>query len=387
MRFIAKRSDLLDALSLVTKVSDEKSPMDVLSKVKFETSKGQLTLSCTNLVVEQKLSFPISIQKEGGFAVNAKMIYGIIKNMYSDDVEFNVDDEKYWVHIKSGKVKAKIAASSVDEFPDFSEVGKDVETISLPVEKITVLIDFTSFCMLHDEGRPHLNCMLLELENNTLRGVCTDGHRLSLYELPVENKKDMRYQIPERGLKVIQHLLSMRGEEISLGKYGNMVLFRREVSLGKHDDNDMIDQMMDIVVLIKESDGRFPPYDNVIPKEFTKKCIVPQKLFHDSLKRAMFIVKGDKQNYVKFEFLNGEDLSISGEDLSIGGIKDIIPVQFDCKEDFTIGFNGSYLLDFINSLSDTKNVLLFFNGETDACKVSSEEDLENFTGIIMPIRM
>jgi len=359
--------------------------MDVLFKVMFETFGGKLQLSCTNLAVEQKLSFPVSVQKENSFAVSAKNIYELVKSMYSDNVEFILDEEKYWVNFKSGKVKGRLAASSIDEFPEFSTIDVE-ETTPIPSEKLKLLIDMTYFSICKDEGRPHLNSMLLEMEDEVLTGVGTDGHRLSKYSLSLEGIPTLRFLLPEKGLGVLKSLVGTRGEEIKIGKSSNKIFVQREVSLGKA-EGEMIEQMMDISLVIREPEARFPPYDKVIPKSFEKSCKVSQNVFYEALKRAMFIAKSGEQNYIALQFTNGEDLKISGDDLSIGGINDVINVEFDHSEEFTIGFNGSYLLEFVGALSDSKELLLYFNEDTDACKITSPDEAEYYTGIVMPVRI
>lgn len=381
MKFKANRNDLVSALSLATKVSKDKSPMEVLSKVAFVVSNGTLQLSTTNLSVEEKISFPVSVQEDGSFAVNAKSIYNMIKSMYSDTVEFSLD-EKFWVRFKCGKVKAKLAASSIEEFPDFSSCD-DVDTIFISGEKLKLLMRMTDFCICKDEGRPHLNSLLLSMGNDTITTVGTDGHKLSKYTLPMEGVPTADYQISAAGLGVLNSLVVMRGEELSLGRSGNKIFVQREVSLSAA-QGEMIEQTMKVSLVIREHEGKFAPYEKVIPTSFDKQCIVNRHEFYSALKRAMLIAGTGDQHFVNLQF-NGTELKISGEDVTVGEIDDVVSVEFDSDQEFTIGFNGEYLLEMVSALSDSKDILLYFNGPREACKITSPDEIEYYIGVIMPI--
>jgi hypothetical protein len=63
-----------------------------------------------------------------------------------------------------------------------------VERISLPEATLKELIERTAFAMANQDVRYYLNGLLLDLRDNALRCVATDGHRLALCETRLETR-------------------------------------------------------------------------------------------------------------------------------------------------------------------------------------------------------
>ena len=71
-------------------------------------------------------------------------------------------------------------------FPKRENSDSDV-VVTLPQKQIGQLIDQVSFAMAQQDVRVFLNGMLLEISENTLRAVATDGHRLAMASKPCQS--------------------------------------------------------------------------------------------------------------------------------------------------------------------------------------------------------
>ena len=91
------------------------------------------------------------------------------------------------------KVVFSLSTLPSEDFPD-SEGAHYTDEISLPQSALKSLLDETSFAMASQDVRYYLNGLLLEREDNILRAVATDGHRLALGSLSTTNTVDKKKQ-------------------------------------------------------------------------------------------------------------------------------------------------------------------------------------------------
>ena len=71
------------------------------------------------------------------------------------------------------------------------------------------LIDHTGFSMAQQDVRYYLNGMLLEITENSLRAVSTDGHRLATTVAEVDTNGPANHQfiVPRKGILELARLL------------------------------------------------------------------------------------------------------------------------------------------------------------------------------------
>jgi len=67
--------------------------------------------------------------------------------------------------------------------------------------------------MAQQDVRYYLNGLLLETEGASLRAVATDGHRLALCEMTLEDKAKSNQQVivPRKGVLELQRILGTEG--------------------------------------------------------------------------------------------------------------------------------------------------------------------------------
>ena len=70
-----------------------------------------------------------------------------------------------------------------------------LERVTLPEATLKELIDRTAFAMAHQDVRYYLNGTLLDLREQALRCVATDGHRLALAQAQLETDVPSKQEV------------------------------------------------------------------------------------------------------------------------------------------------------------------------------------------------
>ena len=120
------------------------------------------------------------------------------------------------------------------------------------------LIDQVSFAMAQQDVRVFLNGMLLEVGDNTLRAVATDGHRLAMASQTCETNAQSgvikQAIVPRKAVVEMGRLLDEEDENLSLQLGSNHL----KVTKGG------------VTLTTKLVDGQFPDYEKVVPKDASR---------------------------------------------------------------------------------------------------------------------
>ncbi len=183
MHVIVAKRDLLRVLARCQGVADKKSTMPVLGNVLLEATDDVLRLSATDLVLAVSGEVEAESRKPGSVAVGAKDLFERVRMMPEGQLALEVDDNSTMV-IRATTSARRYTIHGVpgEEFPGLPQAEKG-DWIELEAAVMSRLISSTYFSISSDETRLHLSSALFELEDNRLRMVTTDGHRLSKMEI------------------------------------------------------------------------------------------------------------------------------------------------------------------------------------------------------------
>src|SRR5690625_6076124 len=104
-------------------------------------------------------------------------------------VNAELDDNK--LTIRAGKSRFTLATLPASEFPS-SDQAETLQTYEVDQKTLRALLDKTAFAMANNDVRHYLNGLLVEFGEKTIRAVATDGHRLSLAEAEMTDRKSTR---------------------------------------------------------------------------------------------------------------------------------------------------------------------------------------------------
>lgn len=376
MEFKIEKASFLQGLYFAQGIADRKSTMPILANVLLRTDGAdQIMVAATDLNITVTSEIPCEVISEGGLTVGAKHLHDIVKSLPGDRLSFRRGENQY-AEISAGKVNYKVVGLADRDFPRLPN-HREVQCHKMDSAALRDLISKTFFSISTDETRYHLNGVLFECEQvgdrTVARMVSTDGHRLSKCErlMPGGPRLMPGILIPRKGLIELRRALENAAPQVEVGVHQGHVFLRTG----------------NTALSVKLHDAQFPPYEQVIPKDFERAVVAPHEALLDALKRIS-LVASDKTYGVRLRLSSG-CLRIESDNPDLGQASEEIDVDYRGAE-MTIGFNARYMIDLLGEI-DTPEVLLEFNGELDPGVLRPRDDKarpgNNYLGVVMPMRL
>lgn len=376
MKFSTNKDELVYAISIVEKFVPSKTPIPILSGIKFYTLGGRLNLATTD--IDMGINYTMdenhgnfNIQQDGAMVVNAKVISEIVRKLPSECIDFSLEGSQ--LTINSGELKMVLSCNDADDFPEISK--QDVSPCLRFDQKVFKdMIKKTIYARSEDYTlRPQLTGVLVECVDGVLNMVCLDGYRIAWRweEIDDGNLPSGNFSVivPGQTMLELTRIFSDDDDDsfmMLLGK--NRVEFRTE----------------HMVISSRVLEGNFIDYRKVMNIE-EKTCVVTQSnLLSSAIDRALVLVReGSKNNLFKFKIDNNV-MEVNAES-EIGNIQERIHCSGIEGEELLIAFNARFFIDTLRSI-DSTNVKLSFSGDMGPCIItpSNYEKQKNF---ILPVKL
>jgi DNA polymerase-3 subunit beta len=366
MRFSLQREVLLKPLQQVVNVVERRQTLPVLANLLVVVKQGQLSLTGTDLEVEMVARTTVDEARDGETTIPARKLFEIVRALPDGSrITITQTDEK--VTVQAGRSRFTLAVLSPNEFPAIEDIEL-AERIRIPEAALKELIERTSFAMAQQDVRYYLNGLLLDIRENMLRCVATDGHRLAMCETTLSTGPQTSRQIivPRKGVLELQRLLEGGDREVELEVGRNHLRLRRE----------------DLTFTSKLIDGRFPDYDAVIPIGADKEVRVDREALRAALQRAA-ILSNEKYRGVKVEVSPGQLRLIAHNPEQEEAQEEI---EADTRVDgLAVGFNVTYLLDALSALRD--DTVLIALRDANSSALLREASNNRCRHVVMPLRL
>jgi len=380
MRLTILRKDLLVALKLAVAATDAKATIPILSHVLIAYSKGSLVITGTDSEIQTSTCVPMTDSIDGSdygaITVPARKLFDIVKQLPAD-AEITIienNNTNTGIELRSGKSKFKLQSLSADDFPAAPVVDADSGTVfQLPSELLANAIKNIAYAMPNNDARYYLNGVFLELHDEGINCVATDGHRLAAVEsdavmFPTDEFPNRRSVILP--CKLINELKGMLDSEESI-----------EVSIDE--SHIQINVSTHLTITSKLIDGKYPDWHGVLPR---CRLLVTADLAR--LVRAL-----QQAKILSNEKYRGVRLALSTDKLVITGSN---PDQEESEieltvgyqgEPFEIGFNVDYLLSALETFNVSEVYLKFIDGNSSCLIQGDLEDGKAIYHVIMPMRL
>lgn len=362
MKIKLEKDQILTGIQIVQNIVSSKATLPILSNMLLETHNNKANLNTTDLDIGISCEIPVEILEEGAITIPAKRFSDIVRELPAGEIIISTKKNNQ-VDIEGNKCRFKLSGLPKEEFPKFPEF-KDKEVIKIGQSIFKEMIRLTSFAVSHEESRYVLNGILLEINDDIIRMVATDGRRLAKIERKLENllKKDVAVIIPLKAIQEIFRNLTDQGN-ISFIIGTNQVLF----------------DINGILIASRIIEGEFPNYNQVIPKPVAPKIKINTQVFLSAIRRANLLSTPDFQA-IKFEVFV-DKLVISKTTPDVGESREEIAAEYGGKE-MIVGFNPQYLIDMLKNIS-VESVELELSGPDKAGVIR----LDNYLYLVLPMRI
>jgi DNA polymerase III subunit beta len=366
MRFTVQREVLMRPLMQVVNVVERRQTMAILSNLLVVARNGRVSLTATDLEVEIKSNCAAEISQDGETTLPARKFADIVKAMSDGStIDFKLNADR--ATLSAGKSRFQLACLSAQDFPavEAADLGREV---SLPKSQLAEIIERAAFAMAHQDVRYYLNGLLLELKADALRGVATDGHRLSIVEVSSEHGVAERQQmiVPRKGVLELQRMVSDGDDPVVLA-FG-----RSHVQL-KFADGQFTSKLID---------GKFPDYESVVPAAAERRANINRLAFREALDRVA-ILSSEKYRGVRLEF-HDEHLDVTAHNPEQEEAHDAVSASGNCAG-LSVGFNVNYLKEALGALRGENILFCMRDGSSSA--LLREVDNDRVRQVVMPLKL
>ena len=257
MRFNINKSELLNALTIVSKGTASRSTIPVLSGVYIKAEGMGLVMETTDLERSIRYSVPALVEEEGTTVIPEKLLLDIVKNLPEAAVEFQTNDST--VTVSCGKSSFTLDAA---DFPPFPNVDVS-SSIEVPFAEFCSMVKRVAKVVSKDQSRAVLTGVLISTSDEGLRMVATDSYRLAVADIALEGVQE-NFEAIVSGvfLQEVAGLPKME-ENITIGLTANQIVFTYQ----------------NMVLINRRIEGNFPNYRQIIPQSWaTKTCFTTQEL-------------------------------------------------------------------------------------------------------------
>lgn len=363
----SKKETILKPLQIVNGIIERKQTLPILSNVLIEKQANKIRLTATDLEIQITtiVNNDSSDENNCAITIGGKKIQDILR-MLPDQSIISIETKENKAIIKSNKSKYTLQTLPSQDFPRLSEQLENTKKIALSQTKLKKLLESVQYAMANQDVRYYLNGVLIIIENNQLKVVATDGHRLAYNECDIEGNYDKQEIIlPRKAVTELCKLLNNSTEMVEL----------------EFTPQQIKASFSDIVLVTKVIDGKFPDYERVIPK-YTNHLNMDRTLIQQALQRAS-ILSNEKFRGVRI-VLTEKTFTIISSNSEQEEAQEEIETEYH-GEALDIGFNINYLLDGINNVH-SDNVILSFGDPNSSLLISSSEN-KDFRYVVMPMRI
>ncbi len=371
MQFSVDRTEFLNALGKVQNIVERKSSMPILSHIRITAVAQHILIEATDLEVGFRGSFPARILQEGSLATSGRKLFEIARNLTSNEMLVE-KKENNRVNISADEARFSLFGLSPEDFPDIPK-HDHLKTVEMEADALRRMIHCTVFSSAAEDGFYSTSGVYVEKiprdESVFLRMVATDGHRLSLMDLELENPADLEFEegvvLSKKGVTEISRLVENDGTiRFGMSKSSGLVLSGS------------------CLVAVRLLEGKFPNYHQVLAKGEQRIVELERKRFLEMLRR-MSIMTSDRHKGVRLELMP-DKLELSLNNPELGDAQEVMSVTYAGRI-FKAAFNPKYLMDAL-SVMQSEQVSLSFSDEQHGCTIQGEADV-GFLGLVMPMQL
>ena len=369
MRVEINRAVLAKVLKL-TRFAEKASTMPVANCIRFEANPVGVQLAATDFTASIQGTIPAETSEAGETAIPARPLRDIVNAMDGETVVLH-EERPGEVTIESGHSTFRLLTLDPSDFPAF--VSPPNKLLPWSSEILRKLLSQVEYAISSDSTRPHIAGTRVEYGPDIFRLAATDGHRLSVAEVPLEDglQGEFATTLPGAVLAEMRALTDVCGDAIQVSLNDGYLHVRGDLPEGK----------AAVQLALQVTEAQFPPYEKVIPESHTYAWEMDRADLLAALKR-MSVMASDNIFGVTFRALGGTatfDIANSStgsatEELSVDGV--------DVEEPVCV--NIRYFIQALDPLEGNV-VHLEFGNPLDPVVIRDEA--RRFVGVIMPMRV
>ena len=348
MKALCQREAFLSACQLASVAVAARDVKPILKNLKAIVQADRCTLMATDLELGIRLDVhSVKVEEPGDAIIPAARMISILRESTDTDLTIDANNDKCVVRGKFNEFE--MPSDDPANFPDIPSFAEE-KYHELTAGVLREMIRRTQFAVAVGEARFSATTgILLELDGDQAKLVGTDGRRLALAQGPAKahsehSTKGQMPVVPAKAMNLLERNLNEDEEVVQMAVRPNEVLIKTERAM-------MYSRLVE---------GRFPPYQQVIPQKNPIKVPLVVGPFQTAIRQAA-VMTDDESKRVIFAF-GKHKLTLQAHGSQAGRSHVELPVGYDGKP-IEISFDPKYLLEMLRVLdADTALTLELLDG-------------------------
>ena len=363
MKLICSKASLLKGVSIVSKAVPSRTTMPILNCILIDASANEIKLTANDMELGIETVIEGEIEERGIIALDAKFFSEIVRKLPDNDVVIESDDT-FQTTITCEKAKFNIVGKSGEDFSYLPYIEKN-ESISISQFTLKDVVRQTIFSIADNDTNKLMTGELFEINENRLRVVSLDGHRISIRNIELkESYSPLKVVVPGKTLQEISKILTGEAEDmVDIFFADNHILF-------EFDETKVVSRLIE---------GEYFHIDQMLSSDYDTKVKINKREFLSCIDRAtLLILEGDKKPII----LNIQDGSLQLKINSfVGSMNEEIEIEKEGK-DLLIGFNPKFFIDALRVIDDEEVTLYMVNPKAP-CFI--KDDAGTYVYLILPV--
>lgn len=363
-----KRETLLEPLQAVAGIIERRHTLPILSNVLLSRTDTHIDFVATDIEIEITTSMTVDGPGEAKkITVGARKLVDILRALPEGaEVQLVLQDRR--LQVKSGKSRFNLQTLAAEDFPRLVLAEASATSFTVPQSLLRSLLGLVQYAMAQQDIRYYLNGLLMVVEDDQLKLVATDGHRLAYASRKIGGKNLARQEVilPRKTIIELSKLLDDSDDPVAIDLSSAQARFK----------------FGNVLLVSKLVDGKFPDYGRVIPQNQPKKLKLDRIALLQALQRAA-ILTSDKFRGVRWVLSDGS-LKISCSNTEQEEAQEELDVPYK-GEALDIGFNVGYLVDVLNNLNVAEVECGL--GDANSSALFTLPERSDFKYVVMPMRI
>ena len=363
MKIICSKANLVKGVSIVSKAVPSRTTMPILECILIDASANEIKLTANDMELGIETVIEGEIVERGIIALDAKFFSEIVRKLPDNDVVIESDDS-FQTTITCEKAKFNIVGKSGEDFSYLPYIEKN-ESIRISQFTLKDVVRQTIFSIADNDTNKLMTGELFEINENRLRVVSLDGHRISIRNIELkENYSPLKVVVPGKTLQEISKILTGEAEDmVDIFFADNHILF-------EFDQTKVVSRLIE---------GEYFHIDQMLSSDYETKVKINKREFLSCIDRATLLIReGDKKPII----LNIQDGSLQLKINSfVGSMNEEIEIEKEGK-DLLIGFNPKFFIDALRVI-DEEEVTLYMVNPKAPCFI--KDDAGTFVYLILPV--
>ena len=363
MKIICPKPNLLHGVNTLLKAVPSRTTMAILECILIDASTNEIKLTANDMELGIETIIEGEIIERGVIALDAKIFSDIVRRFSDNDVTIETDDS-FKTAITCENAKYDIIGKSGEDFSYLPYIERN-QPIALSQFTLKEVVRQTIFSISDNDNNKLMTGELFEVNENQLKVVSLDGHRISIRNITLKDAYGhYKVIVPGKTLQEISKILS--GD---INDYVNMFFT----------DNHVVFEFDKTTVVSRLIEGEYFRIEQMLSSDYETKIKINKRELLDCIDRTTPLVKeGDKKPIIMNIQDGNMELKINS---FIGSMKENIGIQKSGK-DILIGFNPKFFIDALRVI-DEEEITLYMVNPKAPCFI--KDDNETFIYLILPV--